>query len=55
MLKARDFFLQVTVNVSGEQIDNNFENPVYHRKQQAVEVKSTPVNTTETQVRWPAC
>lgn len=44
--------LQVTVNVSGEQIDNNFDNPLYHTKQQAVEVKSIPVNTATTQVRW---
>ncbi|KAI4873047.1 hypothetical protein NFI96_006125 [Prochilodus magdalenae] len=40
---------QVTVNVSGDQIENNFTNPMYHAQQQAVEVKSTPVGPKTTQ------
>ncbi|XP_035378717.1 low-density lipoprotein receptor-related protein 2a isoform X1 [Electrophorus electricus] len=33
---------QVTVNVSGDQAKDNFENPVYHAQQQGLEVKSIP-------------
>lgn len=45
------FILQVTVNVSGEQ--NNFSNPTYHAYEQAVEVKSVPVEQNTAQVRKP--
>ncbi|XP_073701234.1 low-density lipoprotein receptor-related protein 2a [Garra rufa] len=40
---------QVTVNVSGDQVENNFSNPTYSVHEQAVEVKSEPVEQTTTQ------
>lgn len=43
--------IQVTVNVSGEL--SNFSNPTYHTYEQAVEVKSVPVEQDTTQVRKP--
>jgi len=40
------------VNVSGDQVENKFSNPMYHtHKQHAVEVKSVPAEELTTQVR----
>lgn len=39
------------MNVSGDQVENNFSNPTYHTRQHAVEVKSEPAEETTTQVR----
>ncbi|KAI2660889.1 Low-density lipoprotein receptor-related protein 2 [Labeo rohita] len=44
---------QVTVNVSGDQVENNFSNPTYNTHEQAVEVKSEPVEqTTAQESKW---
>ncbi|KAF3843047.1 hypothetical protein F7725_001896 [Dissostichus mawsoni] len=40
---------QVTVNVSGEQLENKFVNPAYHGDQSAVTVNTTSVNTNPAQ------
>ncbi|XP_016414141.1 low-density lipoprotein receptor-related protein 2-like [Sinocyclocheilus rhinocerous] len=44
---------QVTVNVSGDQVENNFSNPTYNAHEQTVEVKSRPTEQTTTQeAKW---
>ncbi|XP_042587773.1 low-density lipoprotein receptor-related protein 2-like isoform X2 [Cyprinus carpio] len=40
---------QVTVNVSSDQVENNFSNPTFNAHEHAVEVKSTPAEQTTTQ------
>uniref|UniRef100_A0A8C2IBE8 Low density lipoprotein receptor-related protein 2a n=1 Tax=Cyprinus carpio TaxID=7962 RepID=A0A8C2IBE8_CYPCA len=44
---------QVTVNISGDQVENNFSNPTYNAHEQAVEVKSGAAEqTTSQESKW---
>ncbi|KTG44453.1 hypothetical protein cypCar_00031434, partial [Cyprinus carpio] len=44
---------QVTVNVSSDQVENNFSNPTFNAHEHAVEVKSTPAEqTTAQESKW---